>query len=76
MAKVLLMSVLIMSIFLPAYFARAKNAKVGARNVMVSFAGVTVFWIVFVAYYYKDVLGPVNLDPFHTKENAEKAKWQ
>ena len=34
------------------------------------------FWIVFVAYYYKDVLGPVNLDPFHTKENIEKAKWQ
>jgi hypothetical protein len=76
MVKVLLMSVLIVTILIPGLFASTKNAKAGARKVIVSFGFFMAFWSIFVAYYYTEMLGPVDLDPFKTKENEQKAQWQ
>jgi hypothetical protein len=74
MAKLLLMSVMIMTIFIPVWAARTKNAAAGARKAVTFFGLFTVFWIVFVAYYFTDMTPPVDLDPFKAKENS--AKWQ
>lgn len=67
MAKLGLMSILIATIVIPALYARGKNGKRGARKTVIAFAGFTLLWIVFSAYFYADLLGPVDTDPFKVK---------
>ncbi len=72
MAKLLLMSVMIASVAIPAWTSRAKNSAAGAKKTIIYFAIFTAVWIVYVGYYFADVTGPVDLDPFKTKERENQ----
>jgi hypothetical protein len=60
MAKLLLMSVLFATIALPLWFARMKSPRAGAKKTIATFAVFTALWILFVAYFYSDMMGPID----------------
>lgn len=58
MAKLLLMSVIIVSIAFPMIFAKEKNPKSGIRKVVYSFMAFVAAWTFFAAYIYGDIATP------------------
>ncbi len=69
MAKLLLLSVLYMTIMIPAYFARGKRPAGRVRRMVVAFAIFTACWIAFCACSFTSMLGPVDLDPLKAKKH-------
>jgi len=55
MPKLLLMSILIVTLAFPIYFSRAKNAKAGLRKTIYAFAFFMIFWTYFSAFMYADL---------------------
>jgi hypothetical protein len=57
MAKLLLLSVLIMTIALPMRMAGTKTAKLGLRRVVIGMALYICFWIFFLVYIFMRIGG-------------------
>ncbi len=57
MAKFLLLSLLIMSVAIPMYFARVRPPRKGLRETTVAMAVYICLWILFCIYVYAKIAG-------------------
>ena len=58
MPKLLLMSVLIVTVAFPILFSKGPNARAGLRASIFAFMGFMVLWTIFCAYVYTDIAKP------------------
>lgn len=58
MAKLLLISIIVMMVVIPVKFSHARNAGVGLRRTLVGFFGYAVFyWLAVVFIYFILIVG-------------------
>ena len=64
MAKLLLLSILVMMVVIPIHFSHARDARVGLRRTLIGFFVYNVFyWLAVAVIYFTLILGrsPVEL---------------
>jgi len=55
MPKLLLMSILIMTLVIPIFFSKSKSAKAGLRKTIYAFAVFLIAWEYFSAFVYAEI---------------------